>query len=418
MKGKYLKIILFSIFSILSFSCASTSVEVKNEIFSRNDSSGASGGEWYILSDEKPFKIIDKVGFGQPGKDIKKISDIANTNLGYIQSSGWGNLYNSGNRWKFLKSEKVNGEIIVYLKNSEKTVIIKYNVTGKHKNNLYNEYPALIKICEVNGKQYSYTQDKSKIDKLQIAYEESLPENVAKRAELERLENVKRAAEEEKKLNDLFAKGDAQERFEAWEADSNTIQTMIKGLRNIVNFNSKDSTLQKEVKEEWRNYKYDDEFNRIKKIYYNKPFSLQAVMVKDVKPETRLNKAGQKKKIEMENACKAGDTLCNYLAVQFEKNRYKYEIETGKYEVNFTIPIPDENGYSSYRQGIKKVGTSDLNNYDAEDHFNVNLVLIVKSWKKVVHLSKDDVVPLTAKIAEIKHGKSFMDEYVTIHLVE
>ena len=310
-------------FLILSFSCTSTSVEVKNEIFSRNDSSGASGGEWYILSDEKPFKITDKVGFGQPGKEIKKLYDIANTNLGYIQSSGWGNLHDSGNRWKFLKPEKVNGEIIVYLKKSEKNVIIKYNVSGIHKNKLYNEYPELIKICEINGKQYSYTQEKLKIDKLQIAYEESLPENVAKKAELERLANVKRAAEEEKKLNELFEKEDEQERFEAWKADSNTIQTMIKGLRNIVNFNSKDSTLQKEVKEEWRSDQYDDEFKRIKKIYYNKPFSLQAVMVKDVKPETRLNKTGQKKKIEMENACKNGDPLCNYLATQFEKIRHQ-----------------------------------------------------------------------------------------------
>lgn len=417
MKQKYLKMIFFSMFSILSFSCTSTSVEVKNEIFSRNDSSGASGGEWYILSDEKPFKIVDKVGFGQPGTEMKKLSDIGNTNLAYIQSSGWGNLHDTGNRWKFLKPEKVNGEIIVYLKKSEKTVIIKYNVTGIHENKLYNEYPALIKICEINGKQYSYTQDKSKIDKLQIAYEESLPENIAKRAELERFAKAKRAADEEEKLNEIYTKEEEQKRLQAWKADSNTIQSMIKGLRNIETENPNDSDLQREYKAELRKKKYNEEFMRIKKEYYNKPFSLQAAMVTEVKLETRLNKAGQKKRAEMENAFKTDHPLRDYLAVQFEKNRYTYEVETGNYEISFTIPVPESSGYSSYSHGIKKTG-SPGNSTNTENRFNVNIIFIVKSKTKALQYSKEDVIPLTGKITEIKHGYSFMDEYVTIKIIE
>ncbi len=210
---------------------------------------------------------------------------------------------------------------------------------------------------------------------------------------------------------------DIQVKMDKWKTDSNTILNMISGLRNIEPENPNDSDLQREHKAELRKKKYNDELVRIKKAYYNKPISLQAVMVKDVQLETRLNKEGQRKKAEMENACKSGAPLCNYLAVQFEKNRYKYEVETGNYEIRFLIPVPESSGYSIYSHGIKQTGSTD-NSTDTENKFNVSIILIVKSKIKALQYSKEDVVSLTGKINEIKHGYTFMDEYAIIRLVE
>jgi len=418
MKQTLVKMILFSMFLIPSFFCASVPVDVKTEVFSRTDSSGAYCGEWYILSNDIPFKIVDKVSFGQPGSDNKKLTEIGNENSGYIQSGWWGNLSDSGNRWKFLKPEKVNGEIIVYLKRSNNSTVIKYNVNGTHKNKLYNEHQKVIKICEINGKQYSYSQNKAKIDKLQIAYDESLPENIAKRAEIKRLEKAKLAEHEEKVINEKRAVDEEQKRFETWKTDSNTILSIISGLRNIEKVSSTDSDLQRKDKTEWRNYLHDEELNRIKKLYYNKKFTLQAAMVQDVVPETRLNKQGQKKKRELENALKSENPVGSYLAVQYDKNRYKYEVETGAYEIRFSIPVPDAEGYSKFRLGIRKVGLTNSKSNDTENRFNVNIILIVKSKIKALKYSKEDVITLTGRIAEIKHGFTFMDEYVNIKLVE
>jgi hypothetical protein len=403
-------------FLTLSFFCAS--VEVKNEVFSRSDSSGASGGEWYILSDDKPFEIIDEVVFGQPGSDIKKIMDIAKENLGYIQSNGWGNLSGTGNRWKFSKPEKVDGEIIVYYKKSDNSAVIKYNINAKHKNSLYNEHAALIKICEINGKRYSYTQNKEQINKLQIAYEKSLPENIAKRAELEKLKGEKLAEQEEKEANKKYEADLKQERIEIWESDSNVILSMISGLRNIEEDKPDDSDLQREHKLKMRKKKYKEEFSRIKKTYYNKPFSLQAAMVDDVVMETKFNKEGQRKLKEVEQAFKTRNPLHDFLVIQFEKNKYKYEVETGFYEIRFSIPVPDNTEYSSYSKGVKKEDSNDSNRTDIEEKFNVTVILIVKSKGKALTFSKGDVIPINGKIKEIEHGYSFMDEYLKIKLAE
>lgn len=209
-----------------------------------------------------------------------------------------------------------------------------------------------------------------------------------------------------------------EERLTSWEADSNTIWSMIAGLRNIEKENPNDSTLQKEEKREWRHYLYDEELNRIKNKYYNKPFSLKAVMVKDVKLEIKLNKEGQKRLKKVEAAIKAGQAGCDYMAVQFEKEKYKYEVQTGFYEVRFTIPVPGPDGYSIYNTGIKKFDSTDSNSSVTQDHFNVTIIMIVKSQKKALSFSKEDVVPITGKITEIKHGFSFMDEYVMIRLTD
>lgn len=209
-----------------------------------------------------------------------------------------------------------------------------------------------------------------------------------------------------------------QERQAAWEADSITIWSMISGLRNIEKENPNDSTLQKEEKREWRHYLYDEELNRIKKEYYNKPFSLKAVMVKDVRVEIKLNKEGQRKLKKVEDAIKAGQPGCDYMAVQFQKEKYKYEVETGAYEIRFTIPVPDSDGYSIHNTGIKKAGSTDSQSRATEDRLNVTIILIVKSQKKALSFSKEDVVPLTGKITEIKHSFSFNEENVMIKMVE
>lgn len=225
------------------------------------------------------------------------------------------------------------------------------------------------------------------------------------------------AQQPDKEIKEQNKHSEAQAKIDKWKADSETILNMISGLRNIEEVKPNDSDLQREYKAELRKKKYNDEYKRIKKEYYNKPFSLQAVMVKDVQLETRLNKEGQRKMTEMENACKSGAPLCNYLAVQFDKNRYKYEVETGNYEIRFLVPVPESTDYSTYNHGIKKTGSAD-NSTDTEDRFNVNIILIVKSKTKALQYSKEDVIPITGKISEIKHGYTFMDEYATIHLVE
>ena len=220
-----------------------------------------------------------------------------------------------------------------------------------------------------------------------------------------------------KPANKENKQAEAQVRMDKWETDSNTILKIISGLRNIEPEDPNDSNLQREHKAKLRKKKYNKELKRIKKEYYNKPFSLQAVMVEDVKPETRLNKTGRKKQAEMERAFRTGHPYRDYLAVQFAKNRYKYEVETGNYEIYFVIPVPESGGYSTYSHGIKKTEAADRISY-TEDSFNVNIILVVKSKIKALQYSKEDVVSLTGKIKNIKHGYTFMDEYVTIRLVE
>jgi len=225
------------------------------------------------------------------------------------------------------------------------------------------------------------------------------------------------AQQPDKQSNVESRQAGEQERMDKWETDSNTILKIVSGLRNIEPEDPNDSNLQREHKAKLRKIKYNKELKRIKKEYYNKPFSLQAVMVEDVKPETRLNKTGKKKKAEMERAFRTGHPYRDYLAVQFAKNLYKYEVQTGNYEIHFLIPIPESDGYSSYSHGIKKSEEED-NNTDNEDSFNVKIILVVKSKTKALQYSREDVVSLTGKIKNIKHGYTFMDEYVTIQLVE
>ena len=48
----------------------------------------------------------------------------------------------------------------------------------------------------------------------------------------------------------------------------------------------------------------------------------------------------------------------------------------------------------------------------------MDIILIVKSRTKALKYSKEAVIPVTGKITEIKHGYTFMDEYVVIRLAE
>jgi hypothetical protein len=205
------------------------------------------------------------------------------------------------------------------------------------------------------------------------------------------------------------------DRMAAWSSDSNTILSMISGLRNLYKNDSNDSELQREHKEKLRKQKHTEEFNRIKKEYYNKPFTLKAVMVKDVQPEVRLTREGQRRLKKVEAAIKSGDRYADYLAVQFDKERYKYEVETGAYEIIFTIPVPGTDGYSRYNTGIQKSGSTDQKSDAVEERFLVTVILVVKSRETALKYSKEEVVPVSGKITGIKHGYSFMDEYVIIN---
>lgn len=205
----------------------------------------------------------------------------------------------------------------------------------------------------------------------------------------------------------------SREKFAAWEADSNTILNMVSGLRNIEKADPNDSELQREYKSKQRDIIYKREFEKMIKTCYNRPLSLQAAMVKDVKAETRLNQTGQRKLLKVERAIKSGDPAANYLATQFHREKYKYEIETGYYEISFKIPVPDSDEYSIRNTGIKKGGSTGVN-YDLEDRFNVTILLLVKSKAKALQYSKDDVVSLTGRISKIK----LMDEYLIITLKE
>lgn len=207
-------------------------------------------------------------------------------------------------------------------------------------------------------------------------------------------------------------------RMDAWESDSKAILSIISGLRHIEEVNANDSDLQREQKAKLRKKKSDEEFKRIKKEYYKKPLALKAVMVKDVQPEVRLNKEGQRRLKKVEDAIKNGNPDSEYMAVQFEKERYKYEVETGAYEIIFTIPVPRDDGYSRYNTGIKKSGSTDQNSTDIEERFIVTIILVVKSRNTALKYSKEEVVPVEGKITEIKHGYSFMDEYVIFKLAE
>ena len=157
-------------------------------------------------------------------------------------------------------------------------------------------------------------------------------------------------------IKDQAKQAEGLTKMDIWESDSNTILSIISGLRHIEEESPTDSDLQKEHKAELRKKKYNEEFSRIKKVYYNKPFSLQAAMVTDVIPETKLNREGLREKRKVDAAAKTGNPKRDYLAVLFEKNQYKYRVETGNYEIRFSIPVPDSDGYSIFSKGIKKPG--------------------------------------------------------------
>ena len=103
--------------------------------------------------------------------------------------------------------------------------------------------------------------------------------------------------------------------------------------------------------------------------------------------------------------------------MQFANNRYKYEVETGRYEISFKIPVPDLKNYSN-TEGIKKADLSNLKRYDTDERLIVEIILVVKSKAKALKYSKDDVIPLTGKITEITRGFIGSHEYVTIRLTE
>ncbi len=225
-------------------------------------------------------------------------------------------------------------------------------------------------------------------------------------------------SEDEQKIKKNKSEQMMKSRLGKWKSDSKFLLSIVSRLRDLYKENENDSELQKENKAQLREKKYKEEFNKIKKEYYNKPFSLQAVMVRDVIPETILNKEGKKKRKEAENACKYRNAGCDYLSIQFSKNLYRYTVETGNYEILFTIPVPDYDGYSQFEDGIKSFSQDDIDREKMERNFKVEIILIVKSKEKALKFTKGDVMQLYGKFREMKHIIAFNTETFKIILTE
>lgn len=210
--------------------------------------------------------------------------------------------------------------------------------------------------------------------------------------------------------------------IEVWKADSKTILSIISSIR-AYRENSDDSTLQAQHKKQ----KLNEELIKINKIYLGKPLSLKAVRIKDVTPEKRISDYGIKKAKDVIRQLKKdpssamivgdGDLSNNPLLAWTVGLQLAFcdrcFIETGRYEVECEIPVPDEGGYLDYQHGIKDDTTSGEEN---DQLLDIKIILIVKSEKKALEFSKGEIIPVTGKITSIEYNGSQLSESATIKI--
>lgn len=202
-----------------------------------------------------------------------------------------------------------------------------------------------------------------------------------------------------------------------WETDFKTIISYISGLRNLYEEKENDTDLKKAYKAELREKEYKKESARIKKVYYNTEVKFNSLTVANVVSEVKFTKEGNKKLNEVKSAIKNNSLYAQYLVNQFEQNRYKYEVETGNYEIHFTLPLPSE--FKDHNSVIRRY--DDVDKYpDTETPIidEISVIYIIKSKIKAMEYAKDSIHAVTGKIIEIKHGFGFGKEYVIFRLTE
>ncbi len=209
--------------------------------------------------------------------------------------------------------------------------------------------------------------------------------------------------------------------MEIWETDSKTILSIISEVRQFKK-SSEDSTLQARHKEK----KLNEELIQINKTYSGKPLFIKAVRVEDVTPEKKLSAYGIKqtkeiiRKLKNDPASAAfigdGDIDSNPLlawaiGIQLAFCE-KCFVETGRYNIECEIPVPDEEGYSEYRDGIKNSSPSSDN--DDEQLIDTKIILIVKSEEKALKFSKGQIIPIIGKIRSVNYNGDSIFESVKI----
>jgi hypothetical protein len=217
-----------------------------------------------------------------------------------------------------------------------------------------------------------------------------------------------------------------ESRRAAWEKDSETILSILADIRQYRE-NSNDTDLQAKHKKK----KFDEELSRLNRQYLNQTLKLNFVKVKNVTTEKVLSQYGfQSAKKIISNMKKNPQTaiyvgngnpaenslLAWYLGIQLASCKKCFE-ETGNYEIEFSIPVSDENMEGGYRTGIrvKRTGNNEegFNESYQDEYIEVKILLIEKSEKKAMSYSKGQIIPLTGKIKSIIY-KGGMFESVTI----
>jgi hypothetical protein len=379
----FLSIHLLYCSSVSTVSSDSVSMELKQEVLGV----GPYGSPWIILSENKPFEDISTISFGAGVRFKGDIVDSNKINTFY-------------RNWGFLSTEKVNGEVAVYNRRygyhgrykDEDIITIKFNIIGEHANKIYDDYPSIIKILEINGKKYSYIQDFDKLKQLKIAYEESLdtPENIARR-----------------------------ERIACWDEDSKTIRAMINNLYNLdEDNNSNDSEIQQKYKKEQFEKEYKEELNRVNMEYRNKILNFKNLCVRDVTPQKALNAKGNEFQKKLESAVKTNRFLAEQLAVEYYDNESIYYDVTGRYVIYLYVRALNKKGdYSDFGVGFDKSGIKKEDSTGIEP-LDITISLIVKSKDEALKYSKGDYISISGKFVELDYKKKSDQDSVFIELSE
>lgn len=203
--------------------------------------------------------------------------------------------------------------------------------------------------------------------------------------------------------------------FETWVRDSNYILNIFAETRKFRKTGS-ESQLQSKEKEKL----LETSLLSTNKKNQNKPFSISAAFLEEVKPEKELSSIGKEKAKELALQMKGHivdpeNNIIFKLSLGFQLALCEPCFqETGRYEAIYTIPIPNIN--NSYENIYVKSGISEEIKKKSEIYsakfIETKIKIFFKNKQKALELKKGTITPLTGNIVTLYYAES--PEYIEI----
>lgn len=214
-----------------------------------------------------------------------------------------------------------------------------------------------------------------------------------------------------------------------WKEDSLKIANIVSNLRKF-RTNSNDSSIQADHKKSL----LAKELVATNKKFVNTVLSLKSAKVVDVEPEKELTNYGKNlikktiNQLKKDPSAKwlfiGGNSIDDNLFLQFAvgaaiamcEKCYK---ETGRYEVEFEIPIPQTNTHSDTSDSYEMFENGAYLGGDNKNDriiLKTKLVVIISSKAEALQISKNTIMPISGRITKIFYNGSSFNESLTITL--